>query len=527
MAVLNFLGNAAIPTYTLANSSSVNEGSTIKFTLTTTDVSPGTGFSWEIEHVGTVSNNSHYVDLVDDTVQLTNGYVNLDNTGKAEFEIKPREDKTTNPSGQQKQFKVNITRPGSGVVATSSTVTVTDTSLGPVYSLALSPGSVDEGAVVTGTVSATNPPVDGTTLTWIVKPSSGFDSDRYFLARSGTVALTSGSGTFTVTPIEDQETNTGKTFQVELRDATGTLVLAAGTAVTVNDTSKSLGATGTGSTQSGIGGLDGGYFYGGDSSGRVDGNVYVYFYPDGTWQVRSSDGFSSDGNWFSPTTPNIGNLYTISIVNNGVQPGSTGAALSSPTITNQSLATFQNCYGIARGYKCVDPMTPIMVDHDGTNILAKDLKVGDVVYTMHEFTKYWDYYTVKEVQLVDQPKKLITFSDGSTLFVSHSHKFYSDRKWVSLGNLKIGDYVSSYSQGMKEIISIEDMGIGQVVSIEINDAHTYIANNIISHNVKFGSAMTYFATSIHEFTATITKVGGGDTQTATFTLEAFTGMDLR
>jgi ABC-type molybdate transport system permease subunit len=80
---------------------------------------------------------------------------------------------------------------------------------------------------------------------------------------------------------------------------------------------------------------------------------------------------------------------------------------------------------------------------------------------------------------------------------------------------------------MKEIISIEDMGAGQVVSIEVEEAHTYIANNVISHNIKFGSAMTYFATAISEFTATITKVGGGDTQTATFVLEAYSGMDLR
>lgn len=527
MAVLNYLGNAAVPTYTLtAAGGSVDEGSTLKFTLTTTDVSPGTGFSWEIEHVGSISNNSHYIDLVDDAVQMTNGFINLDNTGKAEFEIKAKADKTTNPTGQQKQFKINVTRPGSGVVASSSTITVNDSSLGPTYSLAFSSGAVDEGVAVTATVSSTNPPVDGTVLTWIVKPSSGFDSDKYFAARSGTVTLVSGGGTFTVTPLEDQETNTGKTFQVELRDSTGTLVLAAGTAVTVNDTSQSLGAASTGTTQSGAGGLDGGYFVGGDDSGRVDGNVYVYFYPDGTWQARTSNGLKTDGNWFSPTTPGIGSLYNISITGSR-SPGSTGSATGSPNITNQSLSTFQNCYSIATSYKCVDPMTPIMVDHDGTTILAKDLVAGDKVYTMHEFTKYWDYYTVKEVQTVEQPKKLVTFDDGSTLFVSHSHKFYSDRKWINLSNLRVGDYVASYNQGMKEIISIEDTGIGQVVSIEVEDAHTYIANNIISHNIKFGSALTYFATSIYEFTATITKVGGGDTQTATFILEAYSGLDLR
>ena len=525
MAVLNFLGNAAVPTYTLtAAGSSVNEGSTIKFTLTTTDVSPGTGFSWEIEHVTPYSDPIHYVDLVDDTIQRTNGFVNLDNMGKAEFEVKAKEDKVSTPQGLQKQFKVNVTRPGSGVVATSPTITVNDTSLGPVYSLALSPGSVDEGAVVTGTVSATNPPVDGTVLTWIVKPSSGFDSDRYFLARSGTVALTSGTGTFTVTPLEDQETNTGKTFQVELRDATGTLVLAAGTAVTVNDTSKSLGATGTGAlTTSSIQSV----WYDGSISATLGGSVFFYFFPDGTWKVTSQSGQLGTGNWFTPTTANIGALYNISINSLQTMPSSLAAAQISSSITNESMSSSKNFYVIADEYKCVDPNTLIMIDHDGSSVLAKDLKAGDRVYTMHEFTKYWDYYTIKQIETVQQPKKLIVFSDNSTLFVSDSHKMYSDRKWVNLYNLRVGDYVASYSEGMKQIVSIEDKGLGDVVSIEVDSAHTYIANNIISHNVKLGSTFGWYSESNGTFTITIAKTDGSQTETFQILLGTYSGQDLR
>jgi uncharacterized membrane protein len=41
-----------------------------------------------------------------------------------------------------------------------------------------------------------------------------------------------------------------------------------------------------------------------------------------------------------------------------------------------------------------------------------------------------------------------------------------------------------YDLGSKEIISITDIGEGEVIKFEIDDAHTYITEGLISHNQK-------------------------------------------
>jgi hypothetical protein len=515
LAIINYLSSLGNSTYSLAIASSVNEGATLTGTLTTTNVDPGTGFAWRIVHTG-ISNNSHYEEIA--------GGFTVGNAGTGTFDIKPLEDKTTNPSGQNKTFTVEITKAGT-VVATSSTITVNDTSLGPTYSLAFSSGSVNEGASVTGTVTATaNPPVNGTILNWTLKPSSGFDSTKYFETLSGTVTINSGSGTFTVTALEDRETNTGKSFQVEVRDGTGTVVVAAGTSVTVNDTSQTPGAGGALTLTTSLGGN---YFSSLNTYALSESNQFLYFYPDGTWMARDSMGVSSTGNWFTPTTPNIGAKYWINIA--GVENFSIGGGVKSDNITWQQLGTMQNCYVISYAYRCVDPKTPILVQPDGTSVLAEELQVGTNIYTMHEFTKDWNYYPVKAVARNQREKALVTFTDNSTLLCSTTHKFYIRRnEWLQLFELKAGDYVASYNEGMKQIASIEPQGMGEVITLEIEDAHTYVANKLISHNIKARDSSTFFSNYIGEFTIQIAdNASGTGAQQAVVTLEAAAGNDLR
>lgn len=515
LAIINYLSSLGNATYSLAIASSVNEGATLTGTLTATNVDPGTGFSWQIVHSG-ISNNSHYEEIA--------GGFTVGNAGTGTFDIKPIADKATNPTGQSKTFTVEVSRAGT-VVATSSSITVNDTSLGPTYSLTFSSGSVNEGASVTGTVTATaNPPVDGTILNWILKPSSGFDSTRYFSVLSGTVTINSGSGTFTVIALEDRETNTGKSFQVEVRDSSGTVLIAAGTSVTVNDTSQTPG---TGGSLTLASSLNGNYYSSINTYALSESNQFLYFYPDGTWLARDSLGATTSGNWFTPTTPNIGSKYWINIA--GVENFSIGGGVKSDNITWQQLGFMQNCYVISYAYRCVDPDTPILVDETGTSVLAKDLTIGTNIYTMHEFTKDWGYYPVKDIATAQREKALVTFTDNSTLLCSTTHKFYIRRnEWLQLFELKVGDYVASYGEGMKQIASIEPQGVGNVITLEIDEAHTYVANKLISHNIKARDSSTFFSNYIGEFTIKIADNSSGTgAQQAVVTLEASAGNDLR
>ena len=132
---------------------------------------------------------------------------------------------------------------------------------------------------------------------------------------------------------------------------------------------------------------------------------------------------------------------------------------------------------------CIDPNTGILVSPNQSK-LAAHLAQGDIIYTMHEITKEFGYFAISHYELIQQPKLLIKLSDLSEIFVSTTHRFYlGSDNWEFAKNLVQGDKVYSMG-GLLDIISIEYKGVGEVIKLEVEEAHTYVANNIISHNVK-------------------------------------------
>jgi hypothetical protein len=56
---------------------------------------------------------------------------------------------------------------------------------------------------------------------------------------------------------------------------------------------------------------------------------------------------------------------------------------------------------------------------------------------------------------------------------------------ISVGESVMGmNYDVIYDLSSKEIVSITDIGDGEVIKFEIDQAHTYITEGLISHNVK-------------------------------------------
>jgi uncharacterized protein YuzE len=101
--------------------------------------------------------------------------------------------------------------------------------------------------------------------------------------------------------------------------------------------------------------------------------------------------------------------------------------------------------------------------------------------------------------------------------------------WLQIPNLKPGDCVVSHSNGMKEIVSIELVGEGPVISMEIENAHTYVANDIISHNAKLRTAASYGAEYERTFTVEISNQrggGGSSSSTSTVTIGGQVGIPL-
>jgi hypothetical protein len=535
-AVLNYLGETSAATVTFSQQpASINEGSEGTFEITTTGLEKGSSLQWVLVHVGTISKASHYD--ATSTYGLS-GAVTLDTSTspKGTFKIKPLADETTTPTGQQKQFKIEIKRNGV-VLATSNTITVNDTSKGPTYSLSLSPTTVNEGGTVTGTVTTTNPRAAGETIYWGLWdiPTEYQSSLSSYFDTFGGIALApvTGAGTFTINVKEDNLDNpVPKTFKIMLYAGGGVELLASAAGpVTVNDTSKTPGVSSVVASGGGAltaGNLDGVSIYGTATYLGQDAGVGLSLMPDGSWVARETNGTKHTGNWFSPTTLLIGCYYYVRITANVIN--SVGRTSYEGATDWTPLNGSVGIYAAAETYQCVDPLTPVLIHEDGTTKPAGELTVGDQVYTMHEYTKMWGYYTITSHKEVIEPKVVVTFTDNTTLTASSSHKVYMGRDiWMQLFNLTPSQCVVSHSGVLKEIQSIEHIDSGPVISMEIENAHTYVANDIISHNIKAASFGGYYAEIDVQFTIEFSNQpggGGSSSKTCTVYLGGTVGIPL-
>jgi hypothetical protein len=136
------------------------------------------------------------------------------------------------------------------------------------------------------------------------------------------------------------------------------------------------------------------------------------------------------------------------------------------------------------GGGCPDPAVPITVSETGYTCLAGELTVGNTVWTRHETTGVFDNYPITFVEIIEQPRVSIQFDDGTDMIVSNTHKFLMwDLVWKQVFQLSSGNVIKGLDVN-KTVVDIQPLGIGTVVKITVEDAHTYIAGGLISHNVK-------------------------------------------
>jgi intein/homing endonuclease len=125
---------------------------------------------------------------------------------------------------------------------------------------------------------------------------------------------------------------------------------------------------------------------------------------------------------------------------------------------------------------------PILIAPN-TWVMAGDLKVGDYVYTKHEHTGEWGSY---QVTLANPATNTVsrTVIGGQEIKVSSNHRFLTESMgFVALSELWVGAKVQTID-GIAEIESIEELGELQVIQIEVDQAHTYVIKDVVSHNRK-------------------------------------------
>ena len=117
------------------------------------------------------------------------------------------------------------------------------------------------------------------------------------------------------------------------------------------------------------------------------------------------------------------------------------------------------------GGTCPTVDTPILMA-DQAEKPAGEITIGDVLWTRHERTLRWDAYPVEAVAVVDSDDVWEAIIGGKLLRATGGHLVYT------------GDWVEMRALGTKLA------GTHQVVKITVTDAHTYVSNGILSHNIK-------------------------------------------
>ena len=288
-----------VPTYIVVpNISSVIEGDTIIYTVTTTDVVDNTLLYWI--NSGTTNGadfddglDNGTVNIVSNVGTITRTLLNdLETEGDENIIIELREGSITG-----------------NLLAVANTVAVTDTSINPTtpqYSVSPNTLTMNEGDTVTFTITTQNVD-DGTTLYWTNEGTTNGSTDfEYPGSNNGTFVINSGIGTVDITLTNDLTTEGPETivFKVRTGSITGTIVAAAFT-VTVLDTSIPITQTYTVSPNlNSI--LEGNSVSYTINTTNVPDNTVLYWTNSGTTQSSDFNDLANNGSF--TITNNIGTV---------------------------------------------------------------------------------------------------------------------------------------------------------------------------------------------------------------------------
>lgn len=219
------------------NAQTVNEGSSITFNVTTTQLASSTIY-WKMNATGATDADFSSPSTAVSVIQSLS--VSASNT--ASFTISVAADFTTEST---ESFTISLYRysNATGLFATSAIITIGDTSLTPTATIT-SPTiatSGNEGTSLTFNVSSNN---SNYTLYYKINVVTGTINDADFSSPSSAVSsvqsfsIGAGTGSFTLTFAADATTEGSEQFTVSVcRYGNGTGVLATSPTITISDTS--------------------------------------------------------------------------------------------------------------------------------------------------------------------------------------------------------------------------------------------------------------------------------------------------
>uniref|UniRef100_UPI003137BC73 beta strand repeat-containing protein n=1 Tax=Synechococcus sp. UW140 TaxID=368503 RepID=UPI003137BC73 len=233
---LNSDGDSGNPkTYTLTPStSSINEGGVLTSTIATTNVATGTKFYYALSGTG--------ITTADFSAGALTGEGITDATGKFSFSHTVANDLTTE-GVESLSIKLYSDSARTLQVGSTATVSIVDSSTtpAPTYTLAPSATTINEGAVLTSSVTTTNV-ATGTKLYYALSGTGITTADFAAGALTGEgVTDATGKFTFTHTLANDLTTEGAESLSIKLySDAARTLQVGSAATVSVVDSSNNL-----------------------------------------------------------------------------------------------------------------------------------------------------------------------------------------------------------------------------------------------------------------------------------------------
>ena len=225
-----FITDLGLPSYTITPSTaSVNEGSSVSFTVNTVNSSGTLYYS--------TNGTANAADFTDNSLTGSFSVVSTGSTTGVGTIVRSIATDFDTESGEQFSITVRTGYTSGPGVTTSSNVTIGDVT--PTVNVSESATSVDEGGSVTFTISGSNIP-DGTYYYTIYEEEGTVASTDFNPANlNGSFSVNSNSGSITITIAEDITSEGPDKFKIQIR--TGSIsgtVIAESNAITINDTSR-------------------------------------------------------------------------------------------------------------------------------------------------------------------------------------------------------------------------------------------------------------------------------------------------
>jgi hypothetical protein len=221
------------PTFSVTpNVSSVNEGGSVIFTITTTSINDSTTLYYTLEAVtGTINSSDFSGGVTSGSMTITSATASVTSTLSNDV---------TTEGTEVFRLALRFGSTSGTVLAYSSNVTINDTSLAaPSATVTPNVSSKNEdGTNVIFTVNTTN--FSSGTLFWTINTVAGTITASDFTQNqtTGTISISGSTGSLTLTIRADSTTEGTEQFQLQVRtDSLSGTVIGTSSTVTINDTS--------------------------------------------------------------------------------------------------------------------------------------------------------------------------------------------------------------------------------------------------------------------------------------------------